>query len=156
MGERIRQLRTERGWTLERLSEASGVEVGTLSALEVRNSSRSKYAPQIALAFGISVDQLFGVVAINQGTAEPDPRPYLAALIEAFDDLLPEEQQAVLSDITMRARDNRQKWEAMQRKFGLPEVKKDADVGKYIKPRPAQREFPLEPPEPRARKKAKK
>ncbi len=78
--------------------------------------------------------------------AEPTAPPYAAQLLQAFEGLLPEEQQAVLADITMRARDNRQKWEAMKKKFGLSDPMPDAEVGKHISPRPAQREFPINPP----------
>lgn len=58
LGKRIRQEREARGWTLERLSEASEVDIGTISALEVRDSQRSKYSRQIARAFGLTVEQL--------------------------------------------------------------------------------------------------
>lgn len=58
LGSEIRKQRTLRQWTLEDLSERSGVEVGTISALEIRDSTRSKFAVAIARAFGISLDQL--------------------------------------------------------------------------------------------------
>lgn len=58
LGAQIRKLRTARGLTLEQLSEASGVEVGTISALELRDSSRSQYASKIAKAFALTVEQL--------------------------------------------------------------------------------------------------
>ena len=60
LGARIRQFRADRKWTLEDLSERSGVEVGTISALENRDSERSKFAPKLALAFGCSLEQLLG------------------------------------------------------------------------------------------------
>ena len=46
------------GWTLEQLSERSGVDVGTISALEVRDSKRSIKAPALAKALGISLEDL--------------------------------------------------------------------------------------------------
>lgn len=58
LGSRIRYYRSKLAWTLEKLSEVSGVDVGTISALEVRNSVRSKFAPQLAAAFKLSVEQL--------------------------------------------------------------------------------------------------
>lgn len=58
LGSEIRKQRTLRQWTLEDLSERSGVEVGTISALEIRDSTRSKFAVAIARAFGISLEQL--------------------------------------------------------------------------------------------------
>ena len=59
-GSNIRTLRNLAGLTLEQLSVLSGVEVGTISALENRDSARSKYFTAIAQAFGISTDDLLG------------------------------------------------------------------------------------------------
>ena len=58
LGKQIKKYRQHLDWTLEKLEEESGVPKGTISALEVRDSDRSKYAPEIARAFGVSVDQL--------------------------------------------------------------------------------------------------
>lgn len=57
-GQRIKDLRIAKGFTLEKLSEISGVDIGTISALEVRNSSRSKYFSQLADALSVSLDEL--------------------------------------------------------------------------------------------------
>ncbi len=48
----------DRGWTLEELSDASGVDVGTIGALEVRDSKRSEKFPAIAKALGLTLEQL--------------------------------------------------------------------------------------------------
>ena len=58
LGKQIRKYREHREWTLEQLSSASGVPVGTIGALENRDSSRSMYASKIASAFGVSVETL--------------------------------------------------------------------------------------------------
>lgn len=58
LGNNIRFHRERLKWTLEKLSERSGVDVGTISALEIRNSGRSKYAAQICAALGFTVEQL--------------------------------------------------------------------------------------------------
>lgn len=60
LGSNIRWLRTQRGMTLERLAELSDVDVGTISALEVRGSARSKYAPALARALGVTLEDLLG------------------------------------------------------------------------------------------------
>lgn len=57
-GNQIRKYRDKLGWTLEDLSERCGVKVGSISALEIRDSQRSKYFSEIAKAFGITSDQL--------------------------------------------------------------------------------------------------
>lgn len=58
LGTRIRYYREKAGLTLEQLSERSGVEIGTISALENRDSSRSKFATPIAKGLGMSVEML--------------------------------------------------------------------------------------------------
>lgn len=72
LGARIRQLRLARGWKLEELSARSGVDVGTLSALEMRDSKRSNYTAAIAAAFGLDIAQL---LAEGPAIAAREPAP---------------------------------------------------------------------------------
>lgn len=58
LGAQIRKYRSKAGLTLEQLSELSGVEVGTINALENRDSSRSGYGSKLAAALGMSVEML--------------------------------------------------------------------------------------------------
>jgi phage repressor protein C with HTH and peptisase S24 domain len=58
LGKNIKAHRQARGWEQKTLSSLSGVEIGTISALEVRDSKRSDKAPALARAFGISTDEL--------------------------------------------------------------------------------------------------
>lgn len=58
LGKQIRFYREKLDLTLETLSERSGVDLGTISALEMRDSSRSKYARAIAQSLGLTLDQL--------------------------------------------------------------------------------------------------
>lgn len=58
LGKQIKHYRTKAGLTLEQLEDLSGVDKGTLGALEVRDSKRSQYTGQIAAAFGLTSDQL--------------------------------------------------------------------------------------------------
>lgn len=68
MGTKIRRLRLERKWTLEQLADRSGVDVGTISALELRASRRSQFASSLAAALGVSVEALLaGDSAITSG-----------------------------------------------------------------------------------------
>lgn len=57
-GSQIRKYRTKAGLTLEQLSELSGVEVGTISAIEQRDSSRSSKFSLLAAALGMTVEML--------------------------------------------------------------------------------------------------
>ena len=58
LGENIKRLRKARGWDQKTLSAASGVQIGTISAIEVRNSRKSGYATAIAAALGVTVETL--------------------------------------------------------------------------------------------------
>lgn len=58
LGKNIKALRTAKGWDQKTLSQKSGVGIGTISAIEVRNSVRSQFAPALAIALGVSVEQL--------------------------------------------------------------------------------------------------
>lgn len=68
LGSQIRRYRTSLGWTLEHLSELSDVDVGTISALEKRNSIRSQFGPAIARAFGLTLEQLLDSTQLHLGT----------------------------------------------------------------------------------------
>lgn len=58
LGKTIRALRESRGLTLEQLADASGVELGTISALENRDSQRTKFAGRLASALGVTMEEL--------------------------------------------------------------------------------------------------
>jgi transcriptional regulator with XRE-family HTH domain len=58
IGKQIKHYREKVGWKLKELSAASDVDVGTISALEIRDSSRSEFFQAIAQAFGLTVEQL--------------------------------------------------------------------------------------------------
>lgn len=79
LGTQIRKHRKRLGLTLEQLSELSGVDVGTISALEKRESSRSKFARSISAALGMTVEQLedenYCHQALNTGNSSADLLP---------------------------------------------------------------------------------
>lgn len=81
LGNRIRYYREKAGLTLEQLSERSGVDVGTISALENRDSSRSKFATPIAKGLGMTVEMLedesldLDVSSLLLSPATVSPRP---------------------------------------------------------------------------------
>ena len=57
-GKQIRYYREKLDWTLDELSSRSGVEAGTISALENRDSERSKHFYAVAKALGLTLEQL--------------------------------------------------------------------------------------------------
>ena len=100
IGKNIRFHRDVRlNWTLEKLSEASGVDVGTISALEMRDSKRSQYFGPIAKGLGLTIDELQidpeewinqqGQVRIDLTEKEESKKPQtIASTIEQFGTLL--------------------------------------------------------------------
>lgn len=58
IGKQIRHYRKKLGWGQKELSEASEVDIGTISALERRDSKSSEYFLPIAKAFGLTLEQL--------------------------------------------------------------------------------------------------
>jgi len=69
LGKTVKALREAHGWTLKDLSKRSGVPVGTIGALEVRDSVRSEYAPKLAIGFGIPLEELLPATATATLTA---------------------------------------------------------------------------------------
>jgi len=59
LGERVRQLRARRGWSLESLADASGVSRSMLSQIEREQTNPTLYVVcRIAQAFGMSLGEL--------------------------------------------------------------------------------------------------
>lgn len=76
LGNQIRHYRTSLRLTLEELADKSGVEVGTISALENRDSQRSAFTADIARALGLTIEQLLDESRDwikNPGTYSPAP-----------------------------------------------------------------------------------
>lgn len=60
LGKNVRKLRKYKGMDLATLSRLSGVAIGSISALEMRDSARSQFAPQLARALGVDLELLLG------------------------------------------------------------------------------------------------
>lgn len=58
LGKNVKRLREAKGMDQATLSRLSGVSVGSISALEVRDSVRSQFAAQLAKALGVTTDEL--------------------------------------------------------------------------------------------------
>lgn len=67
-----------------------------------------------------------------------------AALVEAFDGLLPEQQAAVLKDITAKAAENRRAFEVLRERFDVKGVATDGQVAQHVgrPPREKQKATP--------------
>lgn len=66
---RLRQLRTERGLTLQQVATSANLDVSTLSRLESgKRRLAIDHLPGLAQALGVSIDELLGA------TVTPDPR----------------------------------------------------------------------------------
>lgn len=58
IGKRIEHYRKVLGWQMKDLAARAEVEVGTINALEKRDSKKSEAFPAIAKAFGLTVEEL--------------------------------------------------------------------------------------------------
>lgn len=77
IGKQIRHYREKMGWTLETLSSKSGVEIGTISALETRDSKRSQHFTAIAKALGLSLEELADETQDFSVFKQPGTEPFL-------------------------------------------------------------------------------
>lgn len=75
LGQRIRQLRSARGWTLEELAEQSEVSRAMLSKIERGETNPTLVvAVKIALAFGMTASQLIGIEERREAVKMPKDR----------------------------------------------------------------------------------
>lgn len=58
LGKQVKRYRERLNLTLEALSDRSGVDIGTISALENRDSRRSEKSSALARGLGLTLDQL--------------------------------------------------------------------------------------------------
>lgn len=58
IGKQIKHYREKLGLTQKDLAALAQVDIGTISALETRDSNRSSYFPALAQALGLTVEQL--------------------------------------------------------------------------------------------------
>jgi putative transcriptional regulator len=72
---KVKELRTERGWTQEQLAHAVGVSRQSINSIE-----RQRYEPSLALAltfarvFGRATDEIFSLEEKNESTASRNAR----------------------------------------------------------------------------------
>lgn len=58
LGSQVQKYRKGAGLSFPQLTELSGVETGTINALEKRNSKRSEHGPALAKALGLTLEEL--------------------------------------------------------------------------------------------------
>lgn len=77
---RLRELRTERGLTLQQVAERASIDISTLSRLEAgKRRLALDHIPALAAALGVSADELLG---------SPSPRdPRVRGKSRTFDDM---------------------------------------------------------------------
>jgi transcriptional regulator with XRE-family HTH domain len=85
IGKQIRKYRLQLGWKLWQLSDASGVDVGTISALEQRDSKKSDYFLPIAAGLGLTLEQLAdeGEMHTPNPSENAPSKPAVSPAIEA-------------------------------------------------------------------------
>jgi transcriptional regulator with XRE-family HTH domain len=106
VGTVIRQLRKEREWTLEELSQRADISVSGLSQIETGAVKRLREAnvKKLASAFGVSEEMLDPKRLANrvQAEAETLAQRQLVGAVLALDSSLAEEALAVLSELARR------------------------------------------------------
>jgi transcriptional regulator with XRE-family HTH domain len=130
-GKQILFHRKRLGLTLVQLSEASGVEIGTISALENRDSSKSKYFPQLAAAMGLTVEQLTDMVPTHGGQPLPSPaqdenkaKLLLLEQRKAEYDALTDDEQTIIKAFRLFGQEGREIWLSTARE----RIQKLADI----------------------------
>ena len=91
LGARIQHHRRRLGLTQDQLADRSGVPKVNISALEVRDSDRTKFAIPLARAMGLTVEQL------TNPSYEGEPDPSAAALVEKIARLKPGHRSTVMT-----------------------------------------------------------
>ncbi|WP_426161470.1 helix-turn-helix domain-containing protein [Pseudoduganella sp. R-34] len=95
LGQRMAQLRKERGWTQQELADKLGVAQQTLAHYEVaRIRMPASVLPQLATLFATSIDELVGL-AHQQRSGKRGPASQLERNIERISELPKSKQRFV-------------------------------------------------------------
>jgi transcriptional regulator with XRE-family HTH domain len=99
LGERVKYYREKKDWTLQNLSDASGVKLGTLGALEKNKRARSKYAGEIAKAFGLTYEQLISDEDWLDGRLSESALPALPEAADSIAVVISREDHDLLAEL---------------------------------------------------------
>lgn len=96
LGQRMAQLRKERGWTQQELADKLGVAQQTLAHYEVaRIRMPASVLPQLATLFATSIDELVGLAHQQQRGGKRGPASQLERNIERISELPKSKQRFV-------------------------------------------------------------
>lgn len=88
LGKQIRKYRKLFGLTLDAVAIESGVDIGTISALEQRDSSKSNFFLPIAKALGLTLEQLADESQVHTSTTKkPVTKQVMAAPVGNVTDI---------------------------------------------------------------------
>lgn len=120
LGDKITEHLELRGWELADLARASGVDIKTLWAIVSRNSEHSRFAPQIAGALEISLEELYGVEAPT--VRQPGVARYSdveIAFLDNFRQLRERDQKELFAKVAEQAQEALEWEREITRKHGL-------------------------------------
>ncbi len=99
LGQRIAQLRKERGWTQQEMADKLGIAQQTLAHYEVgRNRMPASALPMLATLFALPIDELLGHSQANRRHSKRGPASRLQQQIEAVAQL-PTARQRFVSEM---------------------------------------------------------
>ncbi|MEU9098975.1 DUF488 family protein [Streptomyces sp. NPDC048361] len=103
LAQRVRALRTDRGWTRERLAKEAGIAVGTVSRLESEGAIQPGFftVGAVAEALTVSLDDLFRTARIPTVTPGLWSAGYEGRDIESFVASLVDSRISVVADVRL-------------------------------------------------------
>lgn len=87
-GERIAELREQRGWTQEELATSVGITRAALSHYENRRKPDFETLTRLADLFDVSIDYLIGRTTLEKSVLDPEVRSFVDGLELSDQDLL--------------------------------------------------------------------
>jgi len=96
LGDKLRQCRQDKGYSLDKLAEITGSSKSYLWELENRDTRKpsAEKLTTIALSLGVTPDYL-----LDKGATEPDDEVFKTALFRNFKKLDPDDQKAIQETI---------------------------------------------------------
>lgn len=80
LGDKIPILLAQRGWQLSDLARRARIDIRTLFAMTQRHTRSSRFAPQIAQAFGITLEELLADAPVSPIGRVAEPQAHYGGL----------------------------------------------------------------------------